>query len=147
LSAASYKSGNVGANVAFLLVGMFFFVSSFFIDRGNYPIWSSGMVVPALLSAVMVGSAAHSLAQAIKARRTSETVERTFEPRVMLYIATVMAYIGALFVAPFWLASSVFLLLSFLYWKSLSLLNAIIVSAGVVALSMTLFAKVFYIVF
>ncbi|MDQ2079000.1 hypothetical protein RA307_02305 [Xanthobacteraceae bacterium Astr-EGSB] len=147
MSATSYKSGNVGANIAFLLVGVFFFVSSFFIDRGIYPIWSSGMIVPALLSAVMIGSAAHSLAQAIKARRAGGAIERTFEPRVMGYIAAFLVYIGALFVVPFWLASSIFLLFSFLYWKSLSLVNAIVVSVAVVALSMTLFAKVFYIVF
>ena len=56
-------------------------------------------------------------------------------------------YIGALFLLPFWLASVAFLIFSFLYWKSLPVVKAVVASAAVVAVSMTLFAKVFYIDF
>lgn len=142
-----YKSGEVEANIIFLLVAMFFLTSSFFIDAGNSPAWSSAKIVPILLSAVMVICAASSLIGAIKTRQTSKSAENVFQVKVLAYIGVFFVYVGALFLLPFWLASTVFLLFSFLYWKSLPVIKAVVASVAVVAVSMTLFAKVFYIAF
>ena len=142
-----YKSGEVGANIVFLLVAMFFLTSSFFIDAGNSQALSSPKIVPILLSTVMLFCAVLSLLEAIKTRQASKVTENVFQMRVLAYVGVFFVYVGALFLLPFWLASVAFLLFSFLYWKSLSPVKAILASVGVVAVSMTLFAKVFYIDF
>lgn len=147
MKAVRYKSGEVGANIVFLLVAMFFLTSSFFIEAGKSPVWSSAKIVPILLSTVMVVCAVLSLLEAIKSRQLSKTTENVFQMKVLAYVGVFFVYVGALFLLPFWLASAAFLLFSFLYWKSLPLVKAILASAGVVAVSMTLFAKVFYIDF
>ena len=61
MKAVRYKSGEIGANIVFLLVAMFFLTSSFFIDAGNSQALSSPKIVPILLSAVMVVCAVLSL--------------------------------------------------------------------------------------
>ena len=142
-----YKSGEVGANIVFLLVAMFFLTSSFFIDAGNSQALSSPKIVPILLSTVMLFCAVLSLLEAIKTRQASKVTENVFQMRVLAYVGVFFVYVGALFLLPFWLASVAFLLFSFLYWKSLPPVKSILASAGVVAVSMTLFAKVFYIDF
>lgn len=142
-----YKSGEVGINIAFLLVAMFFLASSLFIDAGNSQALSSPKIVPILLSTVMVVCAVLSLLDAIATRQASKVAENVFQMRVMAYVGVSFVYIGALFVLPFWLASVAFLLFSFLYWKSLPPVKAVLASVGVVTVSMTLFAKVFYIDF
>ena len=147
MKAVRYKSGEIGANIVFLLVAMFFLTSSFFIDAGNSQALSSPKIVPILLSAVMVVCAVLSLFEAIKTRQVSKAIENVFQLRALTYVGVFFVYVGALFLLPFWLASATFLLFSFLYWKSLPLVKAILASAGVVAVSMTLFAKVFYIDF
>lgn len=147
MKAVRYKSGEVAANFVLLLAALFFLISSFFIEAGNSPAISSPKIVPVLLSVVMVVCTALSLVEAIRARRACEAVDNVFQMRVLVYVVCVLAYIGALFLLPFWLASAVFLLFSFLYWKSLGPVKAIFASAIVVAVSMTLFAKVFYIDF
>ena len=147
MKAKHYKSGEVGANIVFLLVAMFFLTSSFFIDAGNSQALSSPKIVPILLSTVMLFCAVLSLLEAIKTRQASKVTENVFQMRVLAYVGVYFVYVGALFLLPFWLASVAFLLFSFLYWKSLPPVKSILASAGVVAVSMTLFAKVFYIDF
>ena len=147
MKAVRYKSGEVGANIVFLLVSMFFLTSSFFIDAANSPALASPKIVPILLSTVMVACAVLSLLEAIKTRQASKVTENVFQPRVLAYVGVFFVYIGALFLLPFWLASAAFLLFSFLYWKSLPPVKAALASVVVVAVSMTLFAKVFYIDF
>ena len=147
MKAVRYKSGEVGANIVFLLVSMFFLTSSFFIDAGNSQALASPKIVPLLLSTVMVACAVLSLLEAIKTRQASKVTENVFQPRVLAYVGVFFVYIGALFLLPFWLASAAFLLFSFLYWKSLPPVKAALASVVVVAVSMTLFAKVFYIDF
>lgn len=147
MKAVRYKSGEVEVNIMFLLVAMFFLTSSFFIDPGNYPAWSSAKIVPILLSSVMVLCSASSLMDAIRKRQASKTTENVFQMKVLAYIGVFFVYIGALFLLPFWLASAAFLLFSFLYWKSLPVVKAVVASAAVVAVSLTLFSKVFYIAF
>ena len=147
MKAVRYKSGEVGANIVFLLVAMFFLTSSFFIDAGNSQALASPKIVPLLLSTVMVACAVLSLLEAIKTRQASKVTENVFQPRVLAYVGVFFVYIGALFLLPFWLASAAFLLFSFLYWKSLPPVKAALASVVVVAVSMTLFAKVFYIDF
>ncbi len=147
MKAVRYKSGEVEANILFLLVAMFFLTSSFFIDAGNYPAWSSAKIVPILLSSVMAICSASSLMEAIRKRQVTKATENVFQVKVLTYIGVFFVYIGALFLLPFWLASAAFLLFSFLFWKSLPLVKAIVASAAVVAVSLTLFSKVFYITF
>lgn len=147
MKAVRYRSGEVGANIVFLLVSMFFLTSSFFIDAGNSPALSSPRIVPILLSTVMVACAVLSLLEAIKTRQAGKATENVFQSRVLAYVGVFFVYIGALFLLPFWLASAAFLLFSFLYWKSLPPVKAALASVVVVAVSMTLFAKVFYIDF
>ena len=147
MKAKHYKSGEVGANIVFLLVAMFFLTSSFFIDVGNSQALSSPKIVPILLSTVMVFCAVLSLLEAIKTRQASKVTENVFQMRVLAYVGVFFVYVGALFLLPFWLASVTFLLFSFLYWKSLPVVRAVVASVAVVAVSMTLFAKVFYIDF
>ncbi len=147
MRAVRYKSGEVGANIVFLLVAMFFLTSSFFIDAGSSPASSSPKIVPILLSTVMVVCAVLSLLEAIKTRQASKVTEKVFQIKVLTYVGVFFVYIGALFLLPFWLASAAFLIFSFLYWKSLPVVKAVVASAAVVAVSMTLFAKVFYIDF
>ena len=147
MKAKHYKSGEVGANIVFLLVAMFFLTSSFFIDAGNSQALSSPKIVPILLSTVMVFCAVLSLLEAIKTRQASKVTENVFQMRVLAYVGVFFVYVGALFLLPFWLASAAFLLFSFLYWKSLPVVKAVVASVAVVAVSITLFAKVFYIDF
>lgn len=147
MKAVRYKSGEVEANILFLLVAMFFLTSSFFIDAGNYPAWSSAKIVPILLSLVMVICSASSLMDAIRKRQSNAAVENVFQVKVLAYIGTFFVYVGALFLLPFWVASTAFLLFSFLYWKSLPVIKAVVVSVALVAVALTLFSKVFYITF
>ncbi len=147
MKAVKYKTGEREANAIFLLVAVFFLVSSFFIDGGNYPAWSSAKIVPILLSTVMVVCALLSLLEVIRVKRASQASENVFQLKVLLYIGAYFLYVVALFLLPFWLASVVFLMFSFLYWKSLPVMKAAVTVAATVAISMILFAKVFKIAF
>lgn len=147
MKAVKYKTGEREANAIFLLVAVFFLVSSFFIDGGSYPAWSSAKIVPILLSMVMVVCALFSLLDAIRAKRANQASENVFQLKVLAYIGAYVLYVVSLFLLPFWLASVVFLLFSFLYWKSLPLVKAVVTVVATVALSMILFTRVFNIAF
>lgn len=147
MKAVRYKSGEVEANDSVPARGHVLPDFVVLHRRRKLSAWSSAKIVPILLSSVMVICSASSLMDAIRKRQATKTTENVFQVKVLAYIGVFFVYIGALFLLPFWLASAAFLLFSFLYWKSLPLVKAMVASAAVVAVSLTLFSKVFYITF